>query len=155
MSLPDYPLSGFNSRMTDLQGAIGVVQMKRLPALLQRRARLAERYRRQLRGCPGIAVPSPRPPTGHSWQSFVIRFPQDADRCERVAAALRDEGIATRPGTHAVPWLGAFRERAAEDRPACPNARAVERTSMALPLFAEMGERDVDRVCKALRSHVS
>jgi dTDP-4-amino-4,6-dideoxygalactose transaminase len=54
-----------------------------------------------------------------------------------------------------VPWLGAFRQRAAEDRPACPNARAAEKTSMALPLFAEMSDRDVDRVCRALRSHVS
>lgn len=151
-SLPEYPVCGFNSRMTDLQGAIGVEQMKRLPELLDRRARLAERYRDRLRDCPNIALPSARPPCGHTWQSFVIRFPLDSDRCESAARALRDQGIATRPGTHAVPWLKAFGDRAAEDRPLCPNSLEAERTSMALPLFPEMSFGDVDRVCRALRA---
>jgi dTDP-4-amino-4,6-dideoxygalactose transaminase len=154
MSLPDYPLSGFNSRMTDLQGAIGVEQMKRLPELLRRRARLARRYQELLKGMGGLVAPAQRPPS-HTWQSFVVRFPEGRDRCERVARVLRDQGIATRPGTHAVPWLKAFDERAAKDRPFCPNSLEAERTSMALPLFAEMSFGDVDRVCRALRGALS
>jgi len=152
MSMPDYPECGFNSRMTDLQGAIGVVQMKRLPDLLARRARLAARYRDRLGDCPTLALPAHPPGLRHTWQSYVIRFPGSPERCERTARELRDQGIATRPGTHAIPWLKAFDDRASEDRPYCPNSREAERTSMALPLFPEMSVGDVDRVCRALRS---
>jgi len=152
MALPDYTVHGFNSRMTDLQGAIGVEQMKRLPSLLARRARLAERYEDRLNDCGKIALPAHRSPCGHTWQSFVIRFPGDPDRCERAARVLRDAGIATRPGTHAIPWLKAYGARAAADRPLCPNSREAELTSMALPLFPEMSFGDVDRVCRVLRS---
>jgi dTDP-4-amino-4,6-dideoxygalactose transaminase len=154
MSLPDFPLSGFNSRMTDLQGAIGVEQMKRLPAILERRARLARRYQERLKGLGGILAPEQRPPA-HTWQSFVIRFPEGPERREHAARVLRDQGIATRPGTHAVPWLQAFERRAAEDRPWCPRSLEAERTSMALPLFAEMSVGDVDHVCRALRTALS
>jgi perosamine synthetase len=152
MSLPDFPVSGYNSRMTDLQGAIGVEQMKRLPGLLSRRARLAGRYRDRLRGFGDVVAPAHPPGFEHTWQSYIIRFPGDPDRCVRTANSLRDQGIATRPGTHAVPWLTAYGDRAAEDRPFCQNSLEAERTSMALPLFPEMTLGDVDRVCKALRS---
>jgi dTDP-4-amino-4,6-dideoxygalactose transaminase len=152
MSLPEFPVSGFNARMTDLQGAIGVEQMKRLPAMLRRRASLVGQYLRRLKGWSRIALPEVRRPSRHTWQSFVIRFPGDPERCERTARALGDLGIATRPGTHAVPWLGAYAERAAAYRPNCPKSREAERTSMALPLFPEMKVGDVDRVCRALRA---
>jgi dTDP-4-amino-4,6-dideoxygalactose transaminase len=153
MSLPQYSVCGFNSRMTDFQGAIGVEQMKRLPDLLARRARLAGRYTERLSAFGDLALPVLPPPSRHTWQSFVIRFPGDPERCVRAARALRDLRIATRPGTHAVPWLKAFDGRAAEDRSLCPNSLEAERTSMALPLYPEMTFADVDRVCRALGSH--
>lgn len=149
--LPDYPVSGFNSRMTDLQAALGVVQMRRIASILRRRSMVARHYLRSLAGLSGVLLPRESGPCGHSWQSFVVRIPGGRPSRDRIAERLAEQGIATRPGTHAVPWLGAFRNRAAEEREGCPRSLEAERTSLALPLFADMGLHNADRVSAALR----
>ena len=62
-------------------------------------------------------------------------------------AALEDQGIATRPGTHAPPELGVYGRRAEE----FPNAHRAARESLALPLYAGLTDAEQDLVVAALR----
>jgi len=151
MRMPEYPISGFNSRMTDLQGALGVIQIRRARAMLTRRDQIARRYLARLQGTHGLVLPSIPGGCGHSWQSFVVRIPSGRRARNAVAELLKRKGISTRPGTHALPWLGAFRGLGPEERAACPNAREAEATSLSLPLFVGLSDRQVDLVASALR----
>lgn len=161
--LPDFDVLGFNYRMTDLQGAVGLVQLGRLDGFVAERHRLATNYVTALEDLDWIVPPPGLPATEngvgvddesvHGLQAFVTRILPDRSPLTRDALmdALQQAGIATRPGTHAVHRLGYYRDRfvfAADDY---PGARDSELDSMALPLHNRMTEHDVDRVVSAIR----
>lgn len=163
--LPDFDVLGFNYRMTDLQGAIGLAQLRRLDAFVAERHQLARRYEEALAEFDWIVPPLglPTPEAGvypaddagsvHGLQAFVTRVLADLAPIGRDALmdALQGAGIATRPGTHAVHQLGYYRERFGFAPQDYPGARDSELASMALPLHNRMSEQDVDRVVTAIR----
>lgn len=148
--LPDFDDTGFNFRMTDLQGAVGAVQMGRLDALLAERRRRADWYSEQLSDVGWLQLPSVPRDFAHSWQSYITIVHEDRSPAPRneIMAKLHAAGIGTRPGTHAVPTLGAYRGTAA----ACPVAERLQATTMAIPLHNKMDDDDYEFVANALRS---
>lgn len=163
--LPEFDVLGFNYRMTDLQGAIGLVQLGRLDVFVTERHRLAQRYLETLAAFDWIVPPqgllssetgidpSEDPGSVHGLQAFVTRVVPDRAPVPRdtLMDALQRAGIATRPGTHAVHRLGYYRERFGFAPSDYPGAWDSELTSMALPLHNRMTEQDVDRVVMAIR----
>jgi perosamine synthetase len=161
--LADYDHLGFNFRMTDLQAAVGCVQMDRADFILGERARLAEGYAERLAGLEWLRPP--RVPDGetHGWQAYVCLFaPEEPsvanaaalhERRNALMAALEEEGIATRPGTHAPVETGLYRHRYGLQPGDYPVAHVAERLSLALPLFPGMTDGDLERVVDALRRH--
>lgn len=85
---------GFNYRMTDLQAALGLSQMQRLPAFVERRRSLADRYAQLLSDLP-ISLPVQHPDTASSWHLYVIRLKLDqiSYSHRQVFEALREKGI--------------------------------------------------------------
>jgi dTDP-4-amino-4,6-dideoxygalactose transaminase len=143
----DYPVTGFNYRMTDIQAAIGRLQLARLPAILEARTRLAARYRAMLAEIPGIAAPG-EPDWGRSnWQSYCVRLPEGADQ-KAVMNAMLHQGIATRRGI-----MCAHLEVAYADIPLrfpLPESEHARNRCILLPLFPQMGEETQDQVIAAL-----
>lgn len=140
---------GFNYRLTDVQAAMGRVQLGRLDAIVERRRELAARYLRLLAEL-DIELPHEPSWARSNWQSFAVRLPEALDRTT-VMQTLLDRGIATRPGV-----LCAHREPAyaAEPWRAGPGGlteseRAQDHTVL-LPLFHELTEAQQDRVVTAL-----
>jgi len=139
--------------MTDVQAAIGLVQLGKLDRFVEERRRTAAFYEREPGQVPWLLTPRVPDECGHCWQSYVLlvdesRAPRSRDE---VMDALHARGIATRPGTHAVHMLGVYRRMfglAPED---CPNARDCERNSVAIPLHNRMTEDDAAYVVEALR----
>jgi perosamine synthetase len=150
--LPAFDDLGFNYRMTDLQAAVGLVQLRRLDDFIDERARLAARYVAQLSDLPWLTLPETPVGDRHGWQSFVGVVEDDAllGRNE-ILAALHEVGIGARPGTHAVPDLGLYRRRRDPGHDSCPTASELARRTLALPLHNQMTESDIDRVVGALR----
>lgn len=151
--MADYDELGFNYRMTDLQGAVGLVQVEKLEGFVAERARRAAWYRERLGDLDWLRLPQEPAHGRHAWQAFVCtvdpaRAPMSRNEMmERLHAA----GIATRPGTHAVHMLGYYRERYGVPPEAFPVARACDRDTLALPLHNAMGEDDHERVVGAMR----
>jgi perosamine synthetase len=77
---------GYNFRMTDVHASIGLAQLAKLPAFNQRRAAIADRYHRELRG---VIAPVPRPDTRHVWHQYTIRVRER----DRFAELLRERGV--------------------------------------------------------------
>lgn len=152
--LPDFNLLGFNYRMSDLQGAVGLVQLGKLDAFVEERARWAAWYREQLSEVPWLRMPVEPDDGRHAWQSFVCYVdPETAPMARNdIMERLQAQGIATRPGTHAVHMLRYYAERFGLTPGDYPAARDCDAQSMAIPLHNRMSDQDYDAVADAIRS---
>ncbi|HEY8079403.1 MAG TPA: DegT/DnrJ/EryC1/StrS family aminotransferase, partial [Labilithrix sp.] len=149
--LPEFDELGFNYRMTDIQAAIGVEQMKKLPWILEARQKRATRYDELLAGIRGLALPYTPKGSEHAYQSYVTLVETSHEERNRVALELQRRGIATRQGTHAVHALGLYRRKFGLKPEDCPMAWKADRQSMTLPLYATMTDEEQDYVVKNVR----
>ncbi|MFD1719764.1 DegT/DnrJ/EryC1/StrS family aminotransferase [Georgenia deserti] len=146
-----YDEIGFNFRMTDLQAAVGLVQLKRLPAMVRRRRELAARYRAALADVPGLRVVTDPPWGASNFQTLWIEVGEAyaLDR-EGLLAGLADHGISARRGIMAAHRQPAYAGRDTGDARLEVTDRLTDRT-LILPLFHELTEDEQDRVIAAVR----
>lgn len=151
--LPEFNLLGFNYRMTDLQGAVGLVQLGKLDGFIAERQRWAEYYCEQLADLAWLRMPRMPANGSHAWQAFVTYVVPELAPLARndIMERLQAQGIATRPGTHAVHMLGYYQERLGVKPEDFPGAYAADQHSMAIPLHNRMGREDYDYVVACLR----
>jgi perosamine synthetase len=140
---------GFNFRITDVQAAIGRVQLTRLDAMVARRRELAERYRLMLADVPGLRMVADPPWGTTNYQSCWVLLPEGAPvsrdaLLERFARA----GISPRRGIMAAHLEPAY---AARPRVHLPVTERLTAESLILPLFHQMTESEQDRVVAVLR----
>jgi dTDP-4-amino-4,6-dideoxygalactose transaminase len=159
--LPEYNELGFNYRMTDIQGAIGCAQIKKLDYITARRTELAHRYDRLLpQAVPCVRTPFVPDGYTHIYQTYCTMVLPEAVKCSSVdeANAFRNEwmdrleqnGIATRQGTHALHTLGYYVKKYGYRHEDLPGAYACDRLSLAIPLYVEMTEEDQDYVIEQM-----
>lgn len=151
--LPEFNLLGFNYRMTDLQGAVGLAQLAKLDRFLAERRQWAEWYREELAGIGWLRTPQEPQGYQHALQAFVTCVDPDRAPLPRneIMDRLQRHGIATRPGTHALHLLGYYRERYGLQEDDYPVARDCDRHSMAIPLHNRMSAEDFRYVVQALK----
>ena len=151
--LPEFDILGYNYRMTDLQGAVGLVQLRKLDTFIDERARWAAWYRDALDGIPWLRLPDEPRGIRHGWQAFVTYVdPQRAPASRNdIMQRLEEQGIATRPGTHAVHMLAYYRERFVLSAADFPGARDCAEQTMAIPLHNRMSAEDYEYVAACLR----
>jgi perosamine synthetase len=139
-----YEEVGFNYRMTDLQAAVGTVQLRRLDEMLAKRRQLALRYTSRLASLPWLVAPLEPAGLRHSFQSYMVRLRSDAPVTrDQLMQALLDRGVSTRRGIMSIhreaPYRGDW------DR-LLPVTNMVTDTTLILPLFHEMTDEDQDYV---------
>jgi len=152
--LPDFNLLGYNYRMTDLQGAVGVVQIKKLDQFIDERAHWAAWYSEQLAEIPWLRTPQVGADYKHGWQSFVTFVDESKAPCSRneIMEKLQEQGISTRPGTHAVHMLTYYAEKYSIKPGDYPGAQATNDYSMSIPLHNRMVAEDYHYVVAVLKS---
>jgi len=152
--LPDFNMTGFNYRMTDLQGAVGLVQLSKLRRFIKERQDWANYYQSKLSSIEWLNTPTALKDSQHGWQSFVTYVDPDTAPLPRnkLMEKLQDMGIATRPGTHAVHMLSHIKNRFMIDEHDYPVARNCDKSSMAIPLHNRMTSDDFEYVVKALQN---
>lgn len=142
---------GFNYRITDVQCALGLSQLRRLDDWVMRRNALAARYRELLAGEDRIELP-PAAPAGslHGYHLFPIRVRDGAKARKSTFDALRAAGIGVQ--VHYIPIyrLPYWRDRLAAPQDACPHAEELYSGLISLPLFPGLTEADQDRVVAVL-----
>lgn len=159
--LPEFNELGFNYRMTDIQGAIGCAQMKKLDYITERRTELAHRYDRLLpQAVPCVRTPFVPEGYTHIYQTYCTMLLPEAVGCGTVdeAHAFRNEwmdrleqnGIATRQGTHALHTLGYYVKKYGYRHEDLPGAYACDRLSLAIPLYVTMTEEEQDYVIEKM-----
>jgi perosamine synthetase len=147
----DFPLLGYNYRISDINAAVGVAQMRRLPTLIEKRRELAGLYDQGLSSVPGLIVPKYPEDAVHTYQSYVVRL-KDKFARDRIRKALYEKGIEAGIGTYAIHQSHYYKQvfGIKGDR-LLRSASAYEQT-LALPLYPEMTSDDVEHVCANLRA---
>lgn len=143
-----YAEVGFNFRMTDLQAAVGLVQLGRLPAMVARRRELAATYAAAVADLPGLRMVADPAWGTTNFQSCWLEVLEDhpMDR-EELMVHLADAGISARRGIMAAHRQPAHSHRA---HVALPVTERLNDRTLILPLFHQMTDQEQARVCEAL-----
>lgn len=147
---------GFNFRLTNLQAALGLSQLRRIKRILERKRRIAHEYVRRLKGVEGIELPAHEPwARPVCWMfAIVLRGEAGMDACE-LSRRLKARGVETRPfflGMHEQPALlrrGLFQgER-------YPVAERLARRGLYLPSGLTLTQAQIAEVSSAVRASLS
>ena len=151
--LPAFDIVGYNYRMTDLQGALGAVQLTKLDKFIDERSKWADYYREHLMDVKWLKTPVVPEGYKHGWQSYVTFVDEQISPLKRneIMEVLQERGISTRPGTHAVHMLGEYARHYNIQPGDFPNAYAADQYSMSIPLHNKMDKEDYDYVIDALK----
>lgn len=149
VTIEKYGELGYNYRMTDLQAAVGLVQMTRLDFMLERRRELAAAYTGAFEKNDALIPPFCPEGMVHSWQSYLLRLKDTgAVRRDELMQRLLERGIATRRGIMAIHREPAY--RAALREGSLPNTERAAATSLILPLYAQMAGEEQEFVVETL-----
>jgi len=159
--LSEYKHLGFNFRMTDIQGALGVSQMKKSERIMKGRRKGAQQYDELLQDIGWLQLPFRHPDYKHGQQSYVCLFKPEVPTLENwerlhrirneIMLSLEEKGIITRQGTHAVAHLDYYSNKYGIERSDYPNAFLAEMLSITLPLYAQIEEEDIKKVVNEIK----
>ena len=149
--LESYSRTGFNYRMTDIQAAIGLEQLKRLPRMLERRRAQAARYTELLETVRGIEAPAEPPYARTNWQSYAVRLAK-AEWQLPVMRALRAQGIATARGVMCAHLEPPYRQ--AWPRGCLPVSESLRDCGLILPLHHKLEADQQASVVAALAAAI-
>lgn len=146
--LSEYNEVGFNYRLTDIQGALGVSQMRKADFILRERKEKADIYRKLLEDIHWLKLPFIPTYSNHAYQAFVCLFEPEKITLENIEKIhsqrnelmfqLENKGIITRQGTHAVTAQSVYQQKYDIKNHDFPNAYIADRATIALPLYPKM-----------------
>jgi len=139
----DFQEAGFNYRMTELQAAVGQVQLEKFPAILARRRQIVTQYVAQLKDCPGIRLPAASPE--HTWQTFMVVLDENVSQ-QAVVEALASEGVGAGPGSVAAHSQDVYGRMFGYLPAHLPVSEALASRGLALPLYSDLTDEQV-RLC--------
>lgn len=162
--LPDFTMRGFNYRMTDMQGALGVCQMEKADFIMSGRRKVAGWYNKALKNFPQLNTPYVPEGYQHGYQSYVCLFTNGEslenltiEKIDRINKArnqfmdkLEEAGVATRQGTHAVHTLDYYKRNYQLKDEDFINSYAADRLSITLPVYPDMTEKEFNYVIKEM-----
>lgn len=163
--LPDFTMRGYNYRMTDMQGALGICQMNKKEYIMNGRREIAARYDIALREIDQLETPFIPKNYKHGFQSYVCIFTDGEDissltkeQIDRInikrnifMEKLEDKNIATRQGTHAVHTLSYYKNKNNFKDEEFLNSYAADRLSIAIPLYAGMSDEEFTYVISNIK----
>lgn len=164
-----YDTLGYNYRMTDIQAAIGRVQLNRIPEIIRNRRRLAEAYSKQIRNLGSDFISCLKEPAyaRSNWQSFPVYISEDVVLGDLMQCLLSEYKIASRRGVMCAhmeaclnedaSWVCSGKEKCSCARPHCAqliNSEYLRDHTLILPLCADFGEDTIEEVVAALSASV-
>jgi len=148
-----HPRLGYNYRLSDINCALGLVQLQRIDEILEGRRRVAEMYLSRLADESRVRTQRVSGDVEMSWFVFVVRLSDDyspEDR-DRILVALRDKGIGCSNYFAPIHLQPFYVEQFGWKPGDCPVTEALATRTIALPFHTQLTEGDVDRVCAEFR----
>jgi len=166
--LADHPEAGYNHRMTDLQASLGAAQMQRADEIVAERRQLAVRYDAAFAELSWLQTPQQPATSSHGYQSYPCLFEPKLVQQALASAddellgqirnqrngwmeTLQQQGISTRPATHAIHMLSYYRDKYQLRADQFRAAQAANDCSISLPLFHGMTRQEQEYVIDVVR----
>ena len=148
---------GYNYRLTDVQCALGLTQLARLPQMIRRRREIVAIYNEALAGLEWLKIPGLRKPADRdeiSWHLYSVQidFAALGKTRTEVMRELRERGVGSQVlyiPVHLQPW---YRRTYGYGRGKCPVAEQFYLSTLSLPLYPALTHADLDRVIAAVRA---
>lgn len=144
---------GYNYRLTDIQCALGINQLKHLPEWITRRQDIADQYVSAFKKIPGLKPLAKSSDVSHAYHLFVVQLNQDLlENCDRsfVFRALRAEGIGVNVHYFPVHLHPYYQSHFGTHAGQCPVAESAYQRILSLPLFPLMTDSDIQDVITAV-----
>ncbi len=148
--IEEYLEIGYNYRMTDIQAAVGIEQLRKLPFILERRKHIADLYSAGLHGIPVLRAQFNPDYAQHNFQSYSIEIAPDARYSrDQMLQMLLDQDISCRRGVMAI-----HTEQCYKNYPAysLPVTEKISSQSLLLPIHPLLPDADVHRIIDAIRN---
>lgn len=163
--LPEFNEAGYNYRMTDIQGAMGLAQIKKLDMIIAEKRKGAAIYNDLIeKMIPEFITPIEPEGYYHTYQSYVCMLDIEKLGIDSIEMGgefrnvllqkLEDIGIATRQGTHAVHTLGYYKNRFGYKPEDYMNAYACDHLSITLPLYVSLTKDDQQCIIESIRKTI-
>ncbi len=136
--IPEFVKLGYNYKMSDISAAVGIVQLRRLDKLIEKKRTLARYWNEKLQEIEFIEPPYCSEDVRHVYQSYVALVDKRINR-NKLIERLRKEGIQTQIGTYACHVQPVYKS---EQK--CPNSLDIFNRSLALPMYYKLKEEDID-----------
>ena len=142
---------GFNYRISDIQAALGMSQLRKLDRFVSRRREIAERYKTAFTANPLFAIPPERSYAKSSYHLYPIRLSDEPRRNKiEIFSALRDSGIGVQ--VHYIPvYLHPYYQEMGYKQGMCPSAEEFYQREISIPVHPGMDDQAVDTVIETLR----
>ena len=154
----DYSMEqlGYNYRLTDIQSALGLSQLKKLPAWLKRRNEIASRYDDAFSGLSGVDLLQRRADVRHANHLYVIKIDEQLSNTNRntLFEELRKQDIGVNVHYLPVYQHPYYHQRFGDMTGCCPHAEGVAQRILSLPIFPAMSDGDIDRVIDAVSTAI-
>lgn len=137
-SIPQFRELGYNYKMSDITAAIGVAQLEKLDKMIAKRRQLASYWDSKLGGIDSVILPHRDDNAFHIFQSYVVLLDKKFDR-NRLIKLLLDRGVQTQIGTYASHIQPVY-----ASLEVCQNSLNVFQHSLALPLYCDLTEQNID-----------
>lgn len=141
--------AGFNYRLSDIQAAVGVAQLRKLEWLINGKRRLAKQLTEMLTNIQGVTVPIEPEGRFHTYQSYVVMLEEGIDR-DAVIAAMRKREVETTLGTYAMHAQPVYQRDFGYHAGDLPNSYRIFKQSLTLPLYPQMADAELECVVDAL-----
>ncbi len=170
--LPEYNVLGYNYRMTDIQGALGVSQLLKADRILSKRREVAKKYYKFLGDIDYLILPFVPDNYEHSFQSFVCLYVRDreifsklskisieeidklSEERNKIMFYLEEMGISTRQGTHALHILGYYKNKYNLKPVDFINSYVADKLSISLPIY-DMTDQEFEYIIDSIRKVIN
>jgi perosamine synthetase len=149
-------LLGFNYRITDLQCALGLSQLKKIDDFIKRRREIVKRYCEEFKKIEGIITPFHHEYVNPSWHLYVIQLNLEKLSVNRkkIFDELRKNKLGVQ--VHYIPvYFHPYYQKLGFKKGLCPNAEWLYDRIISLPLFPKMNDNDVDFVIETVKNIVN
>lgn len=146
---------GYNYRITDIQAALGITQLKKLDEFLARRREIVNRYNNEFKDIDGLITPEQLENTNSAWHIYVLQLELEKlteDRKE-IFKALRKKNLGV--NVHYMPvYFHPYYQSIGYEKGICPKAERLYERIITIPLYPKMTDQQVDEVIKRIKNTI-
>lgn len=140
---------GYNYRITDIQCALGITQMRRLDEFVEKRRTIAEKYKKAFQDIKGLILPKQEKDCHNSWHLYVIQVTEK--KRKEVFEQLRSKGIGV--NVHYIPvYKHPYYQKNGYQNVICENAEAIYPNMISLPMYPELTKEEQDYVIQCVKT---